>query len=156
LSAFGALALARMADRVGRRRVVLSSMVGTPLSALGAALSPRVAWLIVSSIFLLAFLGATIASGVVMLAEELAIHERAKGQSYAALAGSLGTGLCILVMPLLARSVYSWRLLFAISALGIALRPAMARLVPESRRWERVAAAGVPAATSLYAVFGPG
>jgi MFS family permease len=121
LSAFGALALARMADRVGRRRVVLWSMIGTPLSALGAALSPHAGWLVVSSIFMFAFLGATIASGIVMLAEELAVEDRARGQSYAALAGSFGAGLCILVMPLLARSIYSWRLLFGISALGIAL-----------------------------------
>ena len=102
-----------------------------------------------------AFLGATIASGIVMLAEELAVDDRAKGQSYAALAGSLGAGLCILVMPLLARSIYSWRLLFGISALGIALWPTMLRLVPESRRWERAAAAGIPAGTSFYAVFSP-
>jgi predicted MFS family arabinose efflux permease len=155
LSAFGALALSRMADRVGRRRVVLWSMIGTPLSALGAALSPHVGWLIVSSIFMYAFLGATIASGIVMLAEELAVEDRARGQSYAALAGSFGAGLCILVMPLLARSIYSWRLLFGISALGIALWPTMVRLVPESRRWERAAAAGIPAGTSFYAVFSP-
>ncbi|HEV7987921.1 MAG TPA: MFS transporter, partial [Candidatus Binataceae bacterium] len=155
LSAFGALALSRMVDRVGRRRVVLWSMLGTPLSALGAALAPHVGWLIVSSIFMFAFLGATIASGIVMLAEELAVEDRAKGQSYAALAGSLGAGLCILVMPLLARSTYSWRLLFGISALGIALWPTMLRLVPESRRWERAAAAGVAAGTSFYAVFNP-
>jgi predicted Kef-type K+ transport protein len=77
-------------------------MLGTPLSALGAALSPRVGWLIVSSIFMFAFLGAAIASGIVMLAEELAVDDRAKGQSYAALAGSLGAGLCILVMPRIA------------------------------------------------------
>src|ERR1700739_4543689 len=89
LSAFGALVLSRMVDRVGRRRVVLWSMLGTPLSALGAALAPHVGWLIVSSIFMCAFLGATIASGIVMLAEELAVDYRAKGQSYAALAGSL-------------------------------------------------------------------
>jgi len=155
LSAFGALALSRMADRVGRRRVVLWSMAGTPLSALCAALSPHVAMLAVSSIFLFAFMGATIASAIVMTAEELAVDDRARGQSYAALAGSLGAGLCILIMPLLALSVYSWRLLFGISACGIALWPAMARLVPESRRWARAAAAGAPGATSFYAIFRP-
>ena len=80
-----------------------------------------------------AFLGATIAIGVVMMAEELAVKDRAKGQSYAALAGAMGAGLCILAMPILARTVYSWRLLFGISALGLVLWPAMARLIPESR-----------------------
>jgi len=90
LSAFGALALSRMADRVGRRRVVLWAMAGTPLSALGAALAPRLEWLVVASICMYAFLGAAIAGGIVMLAEELAIQDRARGQSYAALAGALG------------------------------------------------------------------
>jgi predicted MFS family arabinose efflux permease len=153
LSAFGALALARMADRVGRRRVVLWSMAGTPASALGAALATRVVWLIVSASFLFAFLGATIASAVVMLAEELPVAERARGQSYAALAGSMGSGLCILAMPALARTALSWRGLFLLSALGIALWPTMARIVPESRRWQRAAAAGAPAGTSFYAIF---
>lgn len=155
LSAFGALALARMADRVGRRRVVLWSMAGTPLSALGAALATRLVWLIVSSCFMFAFLGATIACAVVMLAEELPVAERAKGQSRAALASSLGAGLCILLMPALARTPLTWRGLFLISAMGIALWPAMTRLVPESRRWERAAAAGASAATSFHAVFRP-
>jgi MFS family permease len=155
LSAFGALALSRMADRVGRRRVVLWSMLGTPLAALGAALSSHVAELVVASAFMFAFLGATIASAVVMLAEELAVAERARGQSYAALAGSMGSGLCILVVPLLAHSRYSWRLLFGISALGIAIWPALVRMIPESRRWERAAAAGLPSGTSFYAVFRP-
>lgn len=155
LSAFGALGLSRMADRVGRRRVVLWSMAGTPLSALGAALSTRMVWLIVSASFMFAFLGATIASAIVMLAEELPVAERARGQSYAALAGAMGSGLCILIMPALARTALSWRGLFAISALGLALWPTIARIIPESRRWERAAAAGIPAASSFYAVFGP-
>lgn len=153
LSAFGALLLSRMADRVGRRRVVLWSMAGMPLSALGAALSTRVVWLIVSASFMFAFLGATISSAVVMLAEELPVDERAKGQSYAALAGSLGGGFCILIMPALARTALTWRGLFLISALGIALLPTMARMMPESRRWQRAAAAGAPAGTSFYAIF---
>lgn len=155
VSAFGALGLARMADRVGRRRVVLWAMVGMPLSALGAALSTRLVWLIVSASFLYAFLGATVASAIVMLAEELPVAERAKGQSYAALASSLGAGLCVLIMPALVRTRLTWRGLFLISALGIVLWPKMARIVPESRRWERAAAAGASAAVSFYAVFRP-
>ncbi len=154
LSAFGALALSRMADRVGRRRVVLWAMAGTPLSALAAALAPGLAWLIVAAIGMYAFLGAAIAGGIVMLAEELAIHDRARGQSYAALAGALGAGLCIVVMPLAARSIHSWRLLlFASATFGILLWPAMLRLMPESQRWERAARSGAPASTSFYAIF---
>jgi hypothetical protein len=90
-----------------------------------------------------------------MLAEELPVADRAKGQSYAALAGAMGSGLCILIMPALARTTLNWRGLFGISALGLALWPMIARIIPESRRWERAASAGLPASTSFYAVFGP-
>jgi MFS family permease len=39
VSAIGALILSRLADRVGRRRVLLGCMAATPLCALGAALA---------------------------------------------------------------------------------------------------------------------
>src|ERR1700692_1711194 len=38
LSAFGSLILARLADRVGRRRIILSSLVLAPLCAVGAVM----------------------------------------------------------------------------------------------------------------------
>jgi MFS family permease len=41
ISALGALILSRLADRAGRRRVLLWCMTATPLCALGTALSKR-------------------------------------------------------------------------------------------------------------------
>ena len=43
LSAFGSLILARLADRVGRRRIILSSLVLAPLCAAGAAVARNAA-----------------------------------------------------------------------------------------------------------------
>src|SRR3984957_11062231 len=40
VSAFGSMLLARLADRVGRRLIILSSLVLAPVFALGAALAP--------------------------------------------------------------------------------------------------------------------
>ena len=40
LSAFGALALSRMIDRYGRRRMILGCMAAIPVCSIGAALSP--------------------------------------------------------------------------------------------------------------------
>src|SRR5215469_18276093 len=40
VSAFGSLLLARLADRIGRRLVILASLVLAPLFSLGAALAP--------------------------------------------------------------------------------------------------------------------
>jgi MFS family permease len=90
-----------------------------------------------------------------MLAEELPTEQRAKGQSYGGLAMGLGGGLCVSLMPLLARAGYSWRWLLIISATGLLGLPFMARLIPESRRWERAAASGGTSRSRFSDVFGP-
>jgi putative MFS transporter len=153
ISALGALALSRLADRVGRRRVLLTCMLATPVSALGAALSQNIILFTICEIFLYAFIGATIASSIVMLAEELPIAQRAKGQSYAGLALTLGAGLCVLLMPLLDHAGYSWRWLLALSAAGLAGLPFVIGALPESQRWERAAAIGATGASRFADAF---
>ncbi len=87
-SAIGALGLSRMIDRMGRRRMLLVCMAGTSVSALAAAFSTNIVAFALSEIALYAFIGATVSGGVVILAEELPIELRARGQSW----GGLGLG----------------------------------------------------------------
>lgn len=153
ISALGALGLSRVADRVGRRRVLLWCMIATPLSALGAALSTDLVLFGAFEICLYAFIGATFAASIVMLAEALPIAARARGQSYGGLAAGLGGGTCVVLMPLLVQAGYSWRWLLAIAAAGLVGLPFVAHSIPESRRWERAAARGATRA-KFYDVFG--
>ncbi len=154
LSAIGALGLSRMIDRMGRRRMLLVCMAGTSVSALAAALSTNIAAFALCEIALYAFIGATIADGIVILAEELAIEERARGQSWGGLGIGLGGGLCLIVMPMVA-SHHSWRwMLVLASAMGVAALWMAARVIPESGRWQRAAATGTTSASSFYDVFG--
>ena len=154
LSAIGALGLSRMIDWLGRRRMLLVCMAGTAVSALAAALSTNIVAFAVCEIALYAFIGATISGGIVILAEELAIEERARGQSWAGLGMGLGGGLCLLVMPMVA-SRYSWRwVLVLASAMGVAALWRAARVIPESDRWQRAAATGTTSASSFYDAFG--
>jgi MFS family permease len=154
LSAIGAMGLSRMIDRVGRRRMLLVCMAGTSVSALAAALSTDIAAFAVCEIALYAFIGATIAGGIVILAEELAISERARGQSWGGLGIGLGGGMCLIVMPMVA-SRYSWRwMLVLASAMGVAALWRAARVIPESGRWQRAAAAGTTSDSSFYDAFG--
>lgn len=154
LSALGALGLSRMIDRLGRRRMLLMCMAGTALSAFAAALSTKLAAFAVSEIALYAFIGATISGCIVILAEELAIEERARGQSWGGLGLGLGSGLCLVAMPMVA-SRYSWRwMLVLASVVGVAALRWAARVIPESGRWQRAAASGTTSATSFYDVFG--
>ncbi len=155
LAALGALALSRLADRIGRRRVLLTCMTATPLAALGAALSTNFVLFTVFEIFLYAFIGATLSGSIVMLAEELPIQQRAQGQSYGGRAMGLGGGLCVLLMPLLEHGGYSWRWLLALSAAGLIGVPFIVRAIPESGRWERAAAHGTIRESRFMDAFGP-
>jgi MFS family permease len=153
-SAIGALILSRLSDRIGRRRILLACMGATPVCALGAALSFRIPAFVAFEILIYAFIGATQAGAVVMLAEALPIAQRARGQSFGGLAMGLGGGLCLTLMPLLDRGGYSWRWLLAVSATGLLAFPYVLRVVPESQRWERAAEAGTTRASRFIDVFG--
>jgi MFS family permease len=155
LNAFGALILSRMADRLGRRRILPLSLVATPLCSLGAALSTRPAAFITFEIVAYATIGAVLTSSIVMLAEALPTDWRAKGQGLANLATGMGGGVCVILAPLLARFALSWRWLFALPALSLILVPLTLRMIPESRRWEHAAAIGDAARSRFYDVFGP-
>ncbi|MBI3782346.1 MAG: MFS transporter [Deltaproteobacteria bacterium] len=155
LSAVGALVISRYADRVGRRRVLLSCMTATPLLALGAALSTNVVAFTIFDIAVYACATATISSSVVLIAEGLPIELRAKGQSYGGLALGLGGGICVVLVPILSDHEQSWRWLLFLAGSGILLIPYMRRAIPESARWQHAAASGATKAGRFYDMFAP-
>jgi MFS family permease len=155
LSYLGALALSRMADKAGRRRVMTWSMIAMPICALGAARSSHLASFVLFATLLNAFGGAALAAGVVIVAEVLPIARRAQGQSYAGLAVAAGAGLCVVVMPILDRYAISWRWLLWIAAASIVICPLLAWALPESRRWEHASEAGDTARARFYDIFVP-
>lgn len=155
LSAIGALLLSRLVDRVGRRRVLVWCINGTPIAALGAGLSTSQASFAMCEIVLYAFIGATISGSIVVLAEELPVGQRARGQSFGGLALSLGSGACVILMPVLESAGLSWRWLLMLSGAGLIGAPFLARAIPESDRWRRAASAGTTASGRFYDVFQP-
>lgn len=156
VSAMGALAISRFADRIGRRRVLLLCMTATPFLAIGAGLSDDLLAFTLFEIFFFACITATVSSSVVLLAEALPIAERARGQSYGGMALGLGGGLCVLLVPILEAQEMSWRWLLYFAGAGILLVPRLRRLIPESERWVDAAAAGATQRGNFYDVFGPG
>ena len=155
LNSLGALMLSRMADRIGRRRIVMLSLLITPLCSLGAALSARVEFFVIFEILVYAAIGATFGASFVMLAEALPIDERSKGQGLANLATGIGGGLCVILAPILSHFGISWRWLLALPAAGTLLVPSIGRILPESERWARAAVSGVTGQSRFYDVFGP-
>ena len=155
LNSVGALILSRMADRMGRRRIVLLSLLLTPLCSFAAAISASANLFILFEIIVYAGIGATFGSSFVMLAEALPIEKRSAGQGWAHLAIATGGGGCVILAPLLAHYGISWRWLLAAPAVGIVLLPMMSRMLPESARWEHAAARGASAGSHFYDIFSP-
>ena len=155
LSSFGALALARMADRVGRKRVMMWSAIAMPLGAMGAWMAHNVVAFVACIIMVEAFLGAAVTCSVVMLAEILPVPRRADGQSWAGLASAVGGGLCVFLAPVFVRFGLSWRWMMLMPAAGLAILPQVVRSIPESKRWQRDAHQDERRRTHFYDIFVP-
>src|SRR5271170_6378191 len=143
ISAFGSLLLARLADRVGRRLVILGALLLAPLFSAGAALAPTANNAFAAcEIMVSALLGGSVSSAIVLLAEELPVKQRARGQAAAALASAIGGVLGYLIIPALLAWNYSWRWLLAPSVAGILLAVPVAMMLPAQSRWSTAASSG--------------
>jgi MFS family permease len=155
VSSLGALALSRMIDRFGRARMILWCLAAMPLCSIAAALSTNLIAFTAFQVAFFAFAGAAGSGCIVMLSETLPIDRRASGQSMGGIAGALGAALCVILMPLFVARGWSWRWMLVIAAAGIAMLPTMARLLPESARWQRADAEGITAESNFFDVFEP-
>ncbi len=155
VSAFGSLILARLADRVCRRRIILLSLYIAPMFAVGAGLVHTPALFAFFEILISALLGGSVSSAIVLLAEELPSERRAAGQAFAALASAIGGVLSYIVIPFLLQFGYSWRWLLAPCVAGIALAFPVSRMLPVEDRWARSASSTPTSASRFYDVFHP-
>ena len=155
LSAFGTLILARLADRVGRRRIILASLVLAPLCAGGAAVARRPGPFALFEILISALIGASVSSAIVLLAEELPVEQRARGQAFAASASAIGGVLGYIVIPFLLQGGYSWRWLLAPCTAGIALVLPLSHMLPVDSGWARLGSRNSVSGSRFYDVFHP-
>src|SRR5579863_9258920 len=142
ISAFGSLTLARLADRVGRRQVILGALILAPLFTAGAAMARTAIEFAICEIFVSALLGGSVSSAIVLLAEELPVKQRARGQAFAALASAVGGVLGYIIIPILLAWNYSWRWLLAPSVTGVLLVAPVAAMLPTQSKWASAKSSG--------------
>jgi MFS family permease len=134
LSSLLALPLTGLADRVGRRTMLLVTVtVGLAVTVASAA-SPSYWWFI--AIFALGrpFLSATNALAQVMAAEQTSSPDRAKAVAMATAGYGVGVGLTAIIHSL-ASSALGFRGVVALSIVPMALVPLVARWVTEPERF---------------------
>ena len=122
-----------VADRKGRRRPLLAAFVMLSIGSLLTAFVPSVAVYTVSQSLVRIGVVAVAGIGLVLLAEELGSASRAYGIGIYGLAGSLGVGTGLLLLPIAERTDGAWRILFALGGLGLLAFPMLTRFLPESR-----------------------
>jgi len=146
---FGALLLGMVTDRIGRRRVLLASILGYAVFGSGTALAASVAALLVWQTIARLFQEGALTAAVVIAAEEMPADRRGAAQGVIGTVNSCGAGFAALLLAAIAYVPGGWRGLAAVSLLPILLLPFLARQIRESRRWtaaERSQSFAVPPA----------
>ena len=123
------------ADRIGRRRPFLLVFLLVPIGNLVTATVPGLeAFVVGQSLTRIGVVGVA-ALTIVILAEELSRESRGLGLGVYAIAGAMGTGLALILLPLADRSDESWRILFALAVPGLLLAPLLNRFLTETRAY---------------------
>lgn len=130
------LAVVALADRRGRRRVLVASTIGAcVLTAIGA-LSPGLVWLGTAQTFARA-LSTVVALLVTIIAvEEMPAGSRAFAVSVLTMTAALGAGLCVANLVYVDIAVGAWRVAYVLPLLAIIPVVRLARRLPETRRFE--------------------
>ncbi len=132
-----ALVIVALADRRGRRWVlILSAVAGCVLTATGA-LVPDLAWLGVSQTVARAFSTALTLVISIMAVEEMPAGSRAFAVSVLTATAALGAGICVMLLKLADIGPWAWRLLYLIPLPAIPLCVRLGRQLPETERFER-------------------
>ena len=130
-----ALVLVAVADRRGRRTVLLVAAAGGCLMAATGALAPSLPWLTASQTGARAFSTSLALLIAIVAAEEMPRGSRAYAVSVLGMSAALGAGQCVLLLPLADLGDKAWRILYLVPLLALPLVRGIARRLPESRRF---------------------
>jgi MFS family permease len=129
------LPAAFLADRIGRRKVVIALAWAAPLTTALGAITPSFNWLVASQTIgrpLGIALGFLVA---VILAEEMPRGTRAYAVSVLAMASGLGAGIAVMALPLADLGSSGWRAVFAVTLIWVPVAVDLARRLPETTRF---------------------
>lgn len=129
------VALVALADRRGRRAVLLATATVACVMTATGALAPSLAWLAGSQVVARGFVTAAGIVIAIIAVEEMPAGSRAYAVSLLTLAAAGGAGLCVMLLRLCDLAPWGWRLLYVVPLLGIPVVRHVGRALPESRRF---------------------
>jgi MFS family permease len=130
--------IALVADRIGRRAVLVAAAWASPVLAALGALAPSYAWLVASQAIARPLALVINVMILVILTEEMSSESRAKSLGLVAIASSVGAGAAVAALPLADVADSAWRLLYVFSLLWLPVAYVLQRNVPETARFVRI------------------
>jgi predicted MFS family arabinose efflux permease len=139
LGALGALPLATLADRFGRRRLIAVGVAGFSIANFASAFAPSLPALAILRMVAVCFEVLVAGVGTALFVEEAPPGMRGQAVSVLAVLGGIGTGITVVSYPLLAPH---WRWLFLAGGVGLLAAPLIWTRLPEGRTWQHARVSG--------------
>ncbi|MDE0910849.1 MAG: MFS transporter [Myxococcota bacterium] len=137
LGAIPALALIPYADRIGRRRVFLISLIGTAIATTLTAFAQTPTQFVTCQMITRTFFVTGSSIAFVFIAEEFPAPHRGWGIGMLGALGSTGHGTAMGIFSQIEHLPYGWRSLYMIGVVPILLFPFFRKRIPETERFER-------------------
>jgi predicted MFS family arabinose efflux permease len=147
LGVLGALPLATLADRFGRRRLIAFGVAGFSVANFASAFAPSLTALALIRMVAVCFEVLVGGVATALIVEEAPRSRRGQAVSVLAVLAGVGTLATVISYPLVAPH---WRWLFLAGGIGIFAAPAIWLRLPEGRTWTRVR----PTGSSLRLLMG--
>jgi MFS family permease len=140
VGAIVALPATAIADRRGRRPLILVGIAASAAACLISGVAPNIAIFTAGQILQRAAVFTTATVAAIAVIEEAPEGARAYSLSMLALAGGLGFSLSVVLLPLADIGNNGWRIPFALGACTVLLIPRISRKLIETKRYEAIAA----------------
>ena len=157
LGTMGSFFVVRLADRFGRKPVIVAALAGYGALTLATYFSTSLVQFTALQSVARMLMVTQIALAYVMLSEELPADLRGRANGLLGAMASAGAAVPALFLPVLADTEVGWRGLFLIGALPILLVPVFLSRVRETQAYEEGAAGSAETDFSgqLRTLFGP-
>jgi len=140
LGTLPALGLGVLADRHGRRALLLATIVGFTLCTVLTAAVPSALAFVATQLAARVFIAAEDMLGIVVVAEEIAAARRGLALGVLAALGGIGHGAAAVSYALVGSGPRGWRLLYLAGALPLVIVAWLRRSLVETRRFLAVRA----------------
>lgn len=135
LGVLGALPLATLADRFGRRRLIAFGVAGFSLANFASAFAPSLTALALIRMVAVCFEALVAGVATALIVEEAPQSRRGQAVSVLAVLAGVGTLATVLSYPIVAPH---WRWLFLAGGIGIFAAPIIWLRLPEGRTWKGI------------------